>query len=123
MTAFDNKLIFIGDSLTERGFDVKEKGWTAQIANHFARQYEIVARAYAGYNTKWVQPIVDDIIEADIAPDAEKVQLVTIWFGSNDGAEPTSPHHVPMAEYKQNLINIIKKLRQIPRSSELPLLL
>jgi lysophospholipase L1-like esterase len=48
---------------------------------------------------------------------------VTIWFGSNDGAEERSEQHIPLVDYKANLIKIINKLRKIPRSSELPLLL
>jgi hypothetical protein len=42
------KILVLGDSLTQRGFDVVHRGWLAQLANAYSGRYEIVSRGFSG---------------------------------------------------------------------------
>ena len=42
------KIVAFGDSLTQRGFDVDQGGWLAQLANAYVRRFDVVNRGYSG---------------------------------------------------------------------------
>lgn len=42
------KILLLGDSLTERGFDTEHDGWVAQLSHHYSRKADVIARGYGG---------------------------------------------------------------------------
>ncbi|XP_057764358.1 GDSL esterase/lipase At5g45920-like [Salvia miltiorrhiza] len=98
------KLYLFGDSITEMSFG--DGGWGASLANHFARQADVVLRGYSGYNTRWALKVIQKVFPAT----GEAPLAVTVFFGANDAALPDRYggfQHVPLDEYKQNLLAIV----------------
>ncbi|KAL1560308.1 GDSL esterase/lipase-like protein [Salvia divinorum] len=98
------KIYLFGDSITEGSFS--DGGWGSSLANHFARKADVVLRGYSGYNTRWALKVIQKVFPA--AGDAPLA--VTVFFGANDAALPDRDsgfQHVPLDEYKQNLLAIV----------------
>ncbi|PIA57936.1 hypothetical protein AQUCO_00500096v1 [Aquilegia coerulea] len=105
-----SKIILFGDSITEESFD--NGGWGACLSHHFARTVDVVVRGYSGYNTRWILHVMDKVFPVDQtgAPLA-----ITIFFGANDAClleRYGGFQHVPIDEYKQNLMSIITLLKK-----------
>jgi hypothetical protein len=47
------QVMFLGDSLTERGENGDTSGWVSRMRNHYVRSTDVVNRGFAGYNTKY----------------------------------------------------------------------
>lgn len=47
------QVMFLGDSLTERGENGETSGWVSRMRNHYVRSADVVNRGFAGYNTKY----------------------------------------------------------------------
>ncbi|KAK9815163.1 hypothetical protein WJX73_009257 [Symbiochloris irregularis] len=104
------RFLFFGDSLTQRGFELG--GWGAGMTDLYRRTADITLRGFGGYNTRCALHIADDIFPPSAPQPAE---LVTLWFGANDAAVPDrlgGPQHIPIEEYKQNLLRLIQKIRE-----------
>ncbi|XP_057767675.1 GDSL esterase/lipase At5g45920-like [Salvia miltiorrhiza] len=98
------KIYLFGDSITEMSFG--DGGWGASLANHFARQADVVLRGYGGYNTRWALKVIHKIFPAT----GEAPLAVTVFFGANDLSLPDrycGSLHVPLDEYKHNLLAIV----------------
>ncbi|XP_047967959.1 GDSL esterase/lipase At5g45920 [Salvia hispanica] len=98
------KIYLFGDSITEGSFS--NGGWGASLAHHFARKADVALRGYSGYNTRWALKVINKLFPA--AGDAPLA--VTVFFGANDAALPDRDsgfQHVPLDEYKQNLLAIV----------------
>ncbi|XP_057764357.1 GDSL esterase/lipase At5g45920-like [Salvia miltiorrhiza] len=98
------KIYLFGDSITEMSFG--DGGWGASLVNHFARQADVVLRGYDGYNTRWALKVIHKVFPAG----GDAPLAVTVFFGANDAALPDRYGgflHVPLDEYKQNLLAIV----------------
>jgi hypothetical protein len=80
------------------------------------------ARADAGYNTRWALLGLDVAFGAFItAPGrqsrgcGDNLALVTVFFGANDASlrEHNPRQHVPLTEYKDNLREIVARVRAL----------
>eukprot|EP01025_Chloroclados_australasicus_P024071 TRINITY_DN24233_c0_g1_i3.p2 TRINITY_DN24233_c0_g1~~TRINITY_DN24233_c0_g1_i3.p2 ORF type:complete len:212 (-),score=23.52 TRINITY_DN24233_c0_g1_i3:783-1418(-) len=74
-------------------------------------QVDVLNRGYSGYNTRWAVHILDGILDDLKQPPV----LATIFFGANDSAPESGPEslqHVPLEEYRQNLITIFNMFKQ-----------
>jgi lysophospholipase L1-like esterase len=72
----------------------------------------VVCRGYSGYNSRWVRQVVPSVVDQ---PEGGTVtRLVTIFFGANDASLPAHNfrQHVPLAEYRENLVAIAAALRK-----------
>ncbi|XP_047052958.1 GDSL esterase/lipase At5g45920-like [Lolium rigidum] len=97
------RLVLFGDSITEQSFATG--GWGAALADHFARQADVVLRGLSGYNTRWALKVLDRAMEGAAAGGADP-EAVTVFFGANDANLPDRSQghqHVPLAEYQDNL--------------------
>eukprot|EP00195_Chlamydomonas_chlamydogama_P005506 CAMPEP_0202896324 /NCGR_PEP_ID=MMETSP1392-20130828/5346_1 /ASSEMBLY_ACC=CAM_ASM_000868 /TAXON_ID=225041 /ORGANISM="Chlamydomonas chlamydogama, Strain SAG 11-48b" /LENGTH=254 /DNA_ID=CAMNT_0049581637 /DNA_START=243 /DNA_END=1007 /DNA_ORIENTATION=- len=106
------RIILFGDSLTEKSFSFG--GWGAGLANNYNRRADVVNRGLSGYNTRWALYTMPEFF-GDCTKD--NTLLVTLFFGANDAAKPDgTPHsarqHVPVAEYKDNLLKVVDQLRE-----------
>lgn len=107
------KIYLFGDSITEFSFD--DGGWGSALANHFSRRADVVVRGYSGYNTRWALKVIERVFPASeehggSGDGAASPLAVTVFFGANDACLPDrygAFQHVPLHEYKQNLISIV----------------
>lgn len=105
------KIYLFGDSITEQSF--ADGGWGASLTNHFSRTADVVLRGYSGYNTRWALKVIEEVFPAAAGGDAPLA--VTVFFGANDASLPDRSsgfQHVPLDEYKQNLLAIVAFLKK-----------
>lgn len=108
------KLVLLGDSITQQSFSLERSGWGAALADHFQQKLDVINRGASGYNTRWTLPLL-----AQLFPSNEHAPLVVlIFFGANDACAPSLPgslslQHVPVDEYEQNLVKIVKFIKGI----------
>lgn len=102
------KLLLLGDSLTQFAFS-NEGCWASILAARYVRTVDIVNRGLSGYNSKWYLRVLPKLLQN---VDCSTVACVTIFLGANDAAliECPSNQHVPVAEFYDNLVEIINEL-------------
>lgn len=98
------KIICFGDSITEMGFAIEVRGYVAQLADRYARRADVLARGFSGYTTREAVKILDSAVLA------EKPDIVILFFGANDSTLPGQIQHVPLDEYKNNLLNMASRI-------------
>ncbi|CAN8245958.1 unnamed protein product [Cochlearia groenlandica] len=106
------KMFLFGDSITEESFS--EGAWGASLSNLFSRKADIVLRGYSGYNTRWALKVIERVFPAATEYGGESPAAVTVFFGANDACLPercSGFQHVPLLEYKQNLLSIVSFLK------------
>lgn len=96
------KILLLGDSLTQLGWD----GWVGQLAHVYQRRADVVNRGMSGYNTKW---FLEYTKTSDVWLQGT-VTLVVIFFGANDSSDAilNPRHHIPLDEFKQNLEKLVQ---------------
>jgi isoamyl acetate esterase len=113
------QFLFVGDSLTQRGFD-SQKGWVTQFASVYQRKADCVNRGYSGYNSKWVLDLIKKnpglfLLNTN---DNGKVKpaLVVVFLGANDAAvNHKKEYAVALNDYSENLKTILDMYKGIPR--------
>ncbi|KAJ1854612.1 isoamyl acetate-hydrolyzing esterase [Coemansia sp. RSA 1822] len=100
------QIVCIGDSLTQHGWDVGKRGWTAQLSQAYVRRLDVVNRGLSGFNTRWAKHTVPRMINS------QHIQLVCILFGSNDAQFAPGKYHVPVDEFKNNIRDITRLFAQ-----------
>jgi len=114
-----NKIILLGDSITQLSFSASLSGWGAHISDIYQRRCDVYNRGMSGYNTDWFLKYINsptgkyDVFDSMTDPDDSVVKLVTIFFGANDAScENLNPrHHVPTDRFESNLKEIIRLCR------------
>ncbi|CAN6683454.1 unnamed protein product [Malus baccata var. baccata] len=109
------KIYLFGDSITEESFG--DGGWGASLAHHFSRTVDVVLRGYSGYNTRWALKVLERVFPGGGVEGGEEEPplAVTVFFGANDACLPdrcSAFQHVPLDEYKQNLLSIVSFLKK-----------
>ncbi|KAL4019577.1 hypothetical protein IC575_018329 [Cucumis melo] len=107
------KIYLFGDSITE--FSFADGGWGSALTNHFTRKADVVVRGYSGYNTRWALKVIERVFPPSEEREAASPLAVTVFFGANDACLPDrygAFQHVPLHEYKQNLISIVTFLKK-----------
>lgn len=101
------KVIAFGDSITQHGFNTDIHGWVSKMADWWTRRVDMINRGYSGYNTRWARLMFEDVIIP------EKPDFLFIFFGANDAIDVSEVHHVPLAEYTDNLRAIVGLARKV----------
>lgn len=106
------RVVALGDSITQLGFEAGS-GWVGRLAGFYSRKADVLNRGFSGYNSGQARFLLSRLVEAE-AWVWRRADLVLVFFGANDAAEPkVSPaQHVPLEQYKANLVGIIRALRQ-----------
>lgn len=99
--------LLLGDSLTQRAFDVAERGWAAQLSDWYSRRMDVVNRGFSGYNSRWVLHILPRVLREVSAREGLDCRLVTLWLGANDAVVPAARQYVPLDEFKRNIERIL----------------
>ena len=100
-------VVFFGDSITQRGFEVESNGYVALMAEWWKRKVDILNRGYSGYNSRWGIKMMNDAVMNE-SPD-----LVAIFFGANDSVDNRVPQHVPLNEFSDNIEAMIRKVKLV----------
>jgi len=88
------------------------QGWGAGLADFYHRTADVINRGYSGYNSRWIRSMITDILPED-DNNNNNIILSTLFLGANDAVDSIAQQHVPVDEYKDNLIYIIKHLKKI----------
>ena len=120
-------IILFGDSITEQAFGFKgpdfppiEFGWASLLAADYSRRADVISRGFSGYTSRHAVEMLPRIFPG---PPVEPCLFCTVFFGANDGALPGELQHVPVEEYGQNLVKIVKHIRSTFDSTSFPILL
>lgn len=108
------KVLLLGDSITQQAFSVEHGGFGAGLSDWFRRSADVVNRGFSGYNTRWARWILPRLLPTGTTG---HLLLCTVFFGANDSVLEGETQHVPVAEYKDNLIRIVQHLRAITPST------
>ncbi|KAI9349148.1 SGNH hydrolase-type esterase domain-containing protein [Obelidium mucronatum] len=109
-----DQFILLGDSLTERG--IRPDGWGTLLSSNYSRRLEVKIRGFSGYNSWNLKYVVASVLNQ--AP-PERVRLVTLLIGTNDYSLPGGHQHVPVAEYRSNLGDILDTITTLVPSAKL----
>jgi lysophospholipase L1-like esterase len=101
------RIISFGASLVQFGFETKNQGWIANLADWWSRKVDIINRGLSGYNSRWANLVFDQFVLS------QQPDLLFIFFGSNDLANEGSAQHVPREEYGENLKQMISRARMV----------
>jgi lysophospholipase L1-like esterase len=111
--------VLFGDSITERSFALTS-GWALPIASAYATSVDIVNRGFSGYNTRWANAVVKQLITHRLF---NQLEVVVVFFGANDIVSPGldeqwSRQHVPVDEYVANLRSIVAHVRTVVNNDQ-----
>ena len=110
------RVLLVGDSITQQSFSPAYQGWGAGICDWYQRSADVMNRGFSGYNSRWMRQSMQQMFPP-ITEYNENVILVTLFLGANDAASAPSPQHVPVAEYRSNMIYILNHLRSTFKSA------
>lgn len=99
----NKKAILFGDSITQEGGDPSRQGWVASLTNLWIRRVDVSNRGFGGYNTRWAMKIYEEVVLS------QRPDIVFIFFGANDAVVQEHKQHVPLEEYRQNLLYMAKR--------------
>eukprot|EP00428_Durinskia_dybowskii_P086420 CAMPEP_0170438274 /NCGR_PEP_ID=MMETSP0117_2-20130122/45145_1 /TAXON_ID=400756 /ORGANISM="Durinskia baltica, Strain CSIRO CS-38" /LENGTH=382 /DNA_ID=CAMNT_0010698481 /DNA_START=137 /DNA_END=1285 /DNA_ORIENTATION=- len=93
--------------MTERSFSLEYHGWGAAMSNWYARSADVLNRGAGGYNSKWLRKCLPVLLGNEI-PD-----MAVLFIGNNDAVQEGGEQHVPLVEYKANIIAILEHLHNV----------
>jgi len=93
--------IFEQSSTQERGFAL-----APALQQTYIRRLDVVNRGFSGFNTEQGLRVLPTIIPD---PERARIRFMAVLFGSNDAcfSEAQNGQHVPLDQYKKNLVRII----------------
>lgn len=113
------KIILFGDSLTQWSFLSKDsKGLGDVLTAHFKGRAIVENEGQAGWNSTWLRPTFEHIIERVRNHETQSPLLFTIWLGANDAAPPEYAAHVPIAKYEENLRLFVESILSEPKMEQ-----
>lgn len=104
-------ILAFGDSLTQQGFNPDARGWVSQLSNFYSRKADVINRGFSGYNTLWVEQVIDEFLPLNRQPGDDGPILVIMCLGANDMALPNSPQHVPVSDFEREMESLIRRIR------------
>ncbi|KAF6262335.1 SGNH hydrolase-type esterase domain-containing protein [Scenedesmus sp. NREL 46B-D3] len=103
-------VLLLGDSLTELG-QAEDGGWSIKLTSAYTRKADVLNRGFSGFNTHAALLALCEITDN---LSRQQVLLATVWLGANDAAllgRRDASAHVPLEQYRSNLLNITSQLR------------
>eukprot|EP00188_Purpureofilum_apyrenoidigerum_P003579 Plantae.Rhodophyta-Purpureofilum_apyrenoidigerum.ctg37877.p1 GENE.Plantae.Rhodophyta-Purpureofilum_apyrenoidigerum.ctg37877~~Plantae.Rhodophyta-Purpureofilum_apyrenoidigerum.ctg37877.p1 ORF type:complete len:211 (-),score=45.86 Plantae.Rhodophyta-Purpureofilum_apyrenoidigerum.ctg37877:135-767(-) len=101
-------IVFVGDSLTQYGFNTETRGFVAAIADWYERRADVFNRGFSGYNTTMILDVLSKVLSGI----PSRVDLFILCLGANDAKLPNCEldQHVPLNRFKENLGKIVDVL-------------
>jgi lysophospholipase L1-like esterase len=78
------RFLLIGDSITEQGTDTMTCGWASLLTSAYRRKADVVVRGFSGYNTRWIDTLLDGEAASDGA--------TAVGAGTTDDAKATADY-------------------------------
>lgn len=107
-----NKLILLGDSLTEYANQGEGFAYQAALQDLYIRKLDVLNRGYSGYNSDHLTHILPRVLAAESNAARDNVKLITIAIGTNDAArtpdELNKTQAVPIERYQDNLRKLVQ---------------
>lgn len=125
MNARRRVFVALGDSLTQQGSDPATSGWVARLQYAYVRSADVQNRGFSGFTTRWIVQQVLPSLRTELIEQAGRIELVTLWLGANDAALKdgrSGDQHVPLEEFRVQLSEIIKAIRDGAPTAKLLLL-
>ncbi|KAI9183639.1 isoamyl acetate-hydrolyzing esterase [Blastocladiella emersonii ATCC 22665] len=103
------QIVLFGDSITQFGYDVAQRGWVAQLASRVQAKRDVVSRGCSGYTTATYRAVLPAFLAASwpTPAAAASVDAVVVFLGANDAVLPGGVQHVPRDEYRAGLRAIL----------------
>ena len=98
------KIVCFGDTITEMGSVIELRGYVAQLRDRYVRRADVLLRGFTGYTTHEAVRILKTAV-LDEHPD-----FVVLSFGLNDSALPGQIQHVPVKDYRRNLLEMSSQI-------------
>lgn len=108
------KFLLFGDSITEYSSN-PYTGWRflnqkeppaftlgSALVQTYSRKLQVITRGFAGYNSEEGRALLPKILEIEDTPNS-KVEVITIFFGTNDAVQDDYPQHVPLERFEDNI--------------------
>ncbi|KXH69275.1 GDSL-like Lipase/Acylhydrolase [Colletotrichum salicis] len=103
------QVVLFGDSLFQ-GSVVTFEGFCfqAELQCHVNRRYDVINRGFSGWNSANALKYLPEMFPPP-SPSGPQLKYLLVLLGSNDAIQPmhTTTQHVPLEDYKQNLIKIV----------------
>jgi isoamyl acetate esterase len=114
-------ILLFGDSITQQSFGVDGKiGWASLLSSDYTRRADVLNRGFSGYTTRHALEMIPRVFGT---PSGDGILFCTIFFGANDAAVPGQLQHVPIEEYGENLVKIVKSIRVHTEQADFPIIL
>ncbi|KUF92884.1 GDSL esterase/lipase [Phytophthora nicotianae] len=123
-SGFKNRtaVLLAGDSIMEQATEPSVDGFISLLAGRYSRSADMIVRALSGYNTRWYLKYAMPGIEEEITRGDYNPALITLWLGANDAVLVNGSNtemHVPVANYKENLIKIVERFKEVAPDSKI----
>lgn len=121
------QIVLVGDSITQQG--TRPGGIHCLLADRYRRKAgpclahthththraspdlttaaDVINRGYSGYNSRHMKVLIERHKAAGSWAFAHHPTLFTLWLGANDAVLPSEPQHVPVDEYRGNLVDLV----------------
>ncbi|ANB11489.1 Iah1p [Sugiyamaella lignohabitans] len=105
-----NKIVIFGDSLTQKANEQDTGfGLVPALQDLYTRKFDVLTRGFMGYTSAHGRYMIDPILDAEHRPkDNCTVELLILFWGSNDSTLEEWPSHVPIPDYLDNMRYMIK---------------
>lgn len=100
-----DKIVLIGDSITQMASQVSLNGWAANLLSTYQRKLDVINRGAGGYTTKWWMPYLAETM-ANAQEGNSKVVLTVVLLGSND-CNQEGKQAVALGQFKENMEKIV----------------
>ncbi|OCB89697.1 SGNH hydrolase [Sanghuangporus baumii] len=113
MTApVQDAIVLLGDSLTQGGWEAHGFAQRLACESAYVRKFDVINRGFSGYNTEWTIPVFEQCLaRRNEQSSAQKIRLLTIWYGANDATLPGFRQHIPLEKFGANLTRLVNMVR------------
>lgn len=100
-------IMLLGSSMTQRSYEITWSGYAIGLSNWYTRVADIILRGQSGYNSRWTLLTLPDVVGSYV-PD-----MLVLFLGNNDSILEGLGQHIPVIEFKSNMLQIIDYFRNI----------
>ncbi|KAF9165309.1 isoamyl acetate-hydrolyzing esterase [Actinomortierella ambigua] len=125
------RIVVLADSIARFATSHATHGWIGTLVDEWAGRADVVVRTFPGYNTRWVNALLPDLLKQDqivsqqtagtttttgtTAPpttrSSSRPSLIIIALGTDDAALPFTRQHVSLEEFTAHLTSIVETLQ------------
>ena len=100
-------VMLVGSSMTQRAYELQWGGFGIGLTNWWTRCADVLVRGQSGFNSRWTRMTLPEMI-GPFRPD-----LVVLFLGNNDSITAGTGQHVPIPEFKENMLAILDTFRAV----------